>query len=290
MRKETTATLAILASVSGTAFMSGRELALFFAQLGGMSWLSALGSAALFGALCGCVCHFARQTGASTVSGMLVRLLGSGAGRATCLAHGLLALATAGWMLVCIGHLTALTVAVRHAFWMGMAGGLAVALALNLGRRRGIVALGGAVLLIGGGFFLAMLLDGRAIAYYRNYEVMPRLKGSVAAALAFSAMHASLNACLAAGTAARFAYEVRPLPMAWRAGAAMGGMLLLANGALLRGGERLLVQAMPLVLLAARWGKYGFCLAVLFKMTCAVATLTAAVGTLRGEQATRVKI
>ena len=57
-------------------------------------------------------------------------------------------------------------------------------------------------------------------------------------------------------------------------GTGMLAMLAPANAALLRGGEKLTVQAMPTVLLAARRGQPGFVLCAGFMALCAVATLS----------------
>ena len=69
---------AVLAATAGTAFLSGRQLTLFFSQLGGMSWLAVGTASALFGLCCGALCRFARQTGGENVAAVLMRRLQPG--------------------------------------------------------------------------------------------------------------------------------------------------------------------------------------------------------------------
>ena len=61
---------AVNAAMLGAAFISGREAASFFAVAGWASWTGVAASAALFGALMGMLCHFARITGATTLPGI----------------------------------------------------------------------------------------------------------------------------------------------------------------------------------------------------------------------------
>ena len=62
--------------------------------------------------------------------------------------------------------------------------------------------------------------------------------------------------------------------------------LLTLSGGRLHGGRRLLGQAMPTVVLAARWGLTGFWICAGFGYLCAVTTLSAAlsglIGAMRG--------
>ena len=85
---------AVLAATAGTAFLSGRQLTLFFSQLGGMSWLAVGTASALFGLCCGALCRFARQTGGENVAAVLMRRLdprtGAAAGAANALVDGVL--------------------------------------------------------------------------------------------------------------------------------------------------------------------------------------------------------
>ena len=151
---------AVLAATAGTAFLSGRQLTLFFSQLGGMSWLAVGTASALFGLCCGALCRFARQTGGENVAAVLMRRL-----------------------------------------------------------------------------------DPRT--------------GAAAVAVVESARWVS-----------------SPVKFGAACGAGMLAMIAPANAALLRGGEKLTVQAMPTVLLAARRGQPGFVICAGFMALCAVSTLS----------------
>ena len=189
---------AVLAATAGTAFLSGRQLTLFFSQLGGMSWLAVGTASALFGLCCGALSRFARQTGGENVAAVLMRRLDPRTGAAVGVAHGLLRAVLAGIMLCVAGHMTALLWMAKNAFWMGAAGALLTAALLRMGRGR--AALGWMVLALGAAFYLALALDGREVQYATRYEVTLLWRGSAPAALALGAMHAALNVCAAAGT------------------------------------------------------------------------------------------
>ena len=130
---------AVLAATAGTAFLSGRQLTLFFSQLGGMSWLAVGTASALFGLCCGALCRFARQTGGENVAAVLMRRLDPRTGAAAGAAHGLLRAALAGIMLCVAGHMTALLWMAKNAFWMGAAGALLTAVLLRMGRGRTVL-------------------------------------------------------------------------------------------------------------------------------------------------------
>lgn len=264
---------AVLAATAGTAFLSGRQLTLFFSQLGGMSWLAVGTASALFGLCCGALCRFARQTGGENVAAVLMRRLDPRTGAAAGAAHGLLRAALAGIMLCVAGHMTALLWMAKNAFWMGAAGALLTAALLHMGRGRTV--LGWMVLALGTAFYLALALDGREVQYATRYEVTLLWRGSAPAALALGAMHAALNVCAAAVAVVESARRVSsPVKFGAACGAGMLAMIAPANAALLRGGEKLTVQAMPTVLLAARRGQPGFVICAGFMALCAVATLS----------------
>ncbi|MBR1820281.1 MAG: hypothetical protein IJ769_01520, partial [Clostridia bacterium] len=58
---EARAALAVMASVAGTGYASGRELAVFFAQLGRASWAAIALAAAAFGLLTGLCARLASR-------------------------------------------------------------------------------------------------------------------------------------------------------------------------------------------------------------------------------------
>lgn len=268
----------LLAATAGTAVTPGREIALFFSQMGGTSWLAVAIASAGFGGMCALFCELARRTVGRTVTGVLVRSVGMGVGRLAAVIHGLLVVCIAVMMFVRCGHMAALVLPVQNAFWMGVIGALLAALWLNFLRLKKLAALSAVALTTMGIYLAALWLDGREIVYVRNYEVFPALEGSVWAAIAFGLLHAALNACAAAGTVVWIAKEsISTRRLGICCGAGMAILLSLANGAILRGGKRLLNQAVPLALLATRWGKCGFYLSSAMEAIGSILTLAAMV-------------
>ena len=76
------AALAAIGAAAGTAFASGRALAGFYAQLGGLSWLAVGLSAAVFGMLTGLCAKHAARFGAGSLAELCRRGLSRGACRA----------------------------------------------------------------------------------------------------------------------------------------------------------------------------------------------------------------
>lgn len=265
------AALAIIGAVSGTACASGRELVLFFGQLGSASWLGMALAGALFGLLMGLLCRRAARLGAADTTAYCMRLPGA--------ARWMLALlqALAAWALLrAAGRLGELTLPFEHGFAWGVALALLAALALNLTGLRAMPWLGLAALAFGLAFYGGLALDPRPVRVHMAGEVSLALEGSVPALALLAAAFASMNACVASPVALRFAgRDMRP----WRLGALCGGMLCAllacALAAIARGGRQLLAQALPTVILSARWGIWGFWLCALFGFLCATASLAA---------------
>lgn len=272
---------AVVAAVAGAGFSSGREVVLFFAQMGWASWIGVGFAAAMFGLLCAVVCHFARTTGARSFQEVYRRVLDVRQGTVVGAIHGLLMALTAGVMAVAAGEMAALALPIRGAFWMGMFFTTGLALLMSTREMRGMALLGVPSLALCGLFYLALALDPRSVTIYMNYETVPEMSGSVTAAILLATLHAALNASIAGGVTACFARRVGS-PM--RFGARCGGMMLLllsaSNAAVLRGGEKLFSQALPTVVLAARWGKFGYYGCILVMWLCALTTLAAVLGSL----------
>ena len=248
---------AVLAATAGTAFLSGRQLTLFFSQLGGMSWLAVGTASALFGLCCGALSRFARQMGGENVAAVLMRRLDPRTGAAVGVAHGLLRAALAGIMLCVAGHMAALLWMAKNAFWMGAAGALLTAALLRMGRGR--AALGWMVLALGAAFYLALALDGREVQYATRYEVTLLWRGSAPAALALGLLSACMSTALSAGVAVR-ACTGRTGPWGFGLFCALLFLLvnLAGNAALRCRCDEILSLRTPFAALAAQWGTTGF--------------------------------
>lgn len=283
-RRDWGAAAATVAATAGAGFSSGREVALFFSQMGWASWVGALFSAAMFGALCGLVCHFARQTGAHSFSGVYMRALEPRQGVAVGAMHSLLMAMTAGVMLTACGELAMLALPLHGAFAMGVLFALGAALLLNLRGMRALSAAGAGTLALLAAFFLALAIDPRETAPRLRCEVDAELRGSTAAAILMGTLHAALSASIAGGVIAAFAPAAgTPAAFGARCGALMLALLCAANAAVLRGGDELLAQALPTVLLAARWGTFGYYAAITAMALGSIVTLAAALGALIGQ-------
>ena len=274
------AALAATGAAAGTAFASGRALAGFYAQLGGLSWLAVGLSAAVFGMLTGLCAKHAARFGAGSFAELCRRGLSRGACRAEGLLHGLLMALTAHTMLFWCARLGELSLPLHGSALCGM--GLALALAALLGLRGGrpMPWMGLLLLAAGAAFYGGLALDPRPPRLGFRGQVVLTLGGSLPAAVLLPLCHGALNACAAANAAARFSRGASPGKVGCICGGGMWLVLALGNAALRRGGEALLARALPVVLLAARWGIAGFWLCCGFGFLCAAATLAACLSSL----------
>lgn len=283
MRDTTRAALAVMAAIAATGYASGRATALFFAQMGWVGWLGALLAAAAFGGLVGLVARLAQRSGASGFAALCRRRLGRAACRAVGVLHGTLMALVATASLLNAGKLGALTLPARHGFLWGIVLALLIAALINATRRRALPWLGMILCTVGAAFFAALALDPRPPRLALHGEVVLTLAGSLPAATILALCFAALNACVAADAAARFATGcVRPGRLGLLCGALLGGLLLAGCAALARGGAAVLAQALPTVLLAARWGLFGFWVCAGFGFLASTATLGAALAALGG--------
>lgn len=272
INREWNAAISAVAATAGVCFASGRRLAMFFSQMKGASWLGVLTASALFGALCGWLADTAAQTAGRGFSETCRRAIHGKWRKAVLGLYAALMLLVCAVMLAEAGKLAELTLSVRHAYWIGLLAAMAMACTLCILEARGWNAV---TLALCGIFYAGLALDPRSVQIYGNYETELRLAGSVPAAVSLGTLYAMLGASVAADRAASDG-DVRPAKFAVCTGGLMLVLLTAANAALLKGGDRLLSQALPMVVLAARWGKVGFYGCIAVKWMCAVATLSAA--------------
>ena len=275
-KAERRAALTAMAAVSGVGLASGRELVLFFAQMKEAAWVAVLAACGLFG---GFVALTVGEGEASARRGGMVALRDA--------LRLLLAALASAYMLTRLGSLGALTLPLRHGYWFGAGFGLLAALAIRWTRSGG--ALGLLVTLGLSGFYVANALDGRPPRVNLTGATEFSLSGSYPAALCLATLYAALTGCAAAWSLRRVRRDtVRPLNVALRCAALMACALVPGVIALLRGGDRVLVQPMPWVVLSARWGVAGFWLCAGLMAMCATASLSAAAGVvidaLRGKR------
>lgn len=267
-KAEWRAALSAMGAIAGVGLASGRELVLFFAQLKDAAWAGVLCACALFGLLAGVIA--ARGDACRARSGLervaeVLRLL--------------FAALAAAFMLTKLGEVGALTLPLRHGYLFGAGFGLLAALVAGW---TGLHWPLGLLLTLGlSAFYIANALDGRPARIHLTGETDFALAGSVAAAMALSAVYAAMNAC-AAGWRLRETRQgtLRPWALGLKAASLMALVLIPGVAALLRGGDGVLIQPMPWVVLSARWGLMGFWLCAGLSALCAASTLSAALGLL----------
>lgn len=274
------AALAAMAAIAGTGYASGRELVLFFAQLGWASWIGIALASTAFALMTALIVRWAGGAGPDGLPGACRR---QGAGRALGLLHSVLMAMAAAVMLLNAGRVGELTLPVEHGFAWGAGMALLLAGLVCLGGLRALPWLGLATFALGAAFHLGLALDPRPVRTWLSGDVELALAGSLPAAALLAIPYAALNACVAGDAVARFAACCpRPSRLGVYCGALMALALVCANAALLRGGRTLLAQALPMVLLSARWGLFGFWLCAGFDWLCAACTLSAALGSMTG--------
>ena len=279
--RELKAAFAVMASVAGVGFASGREIVLFFAQLGWAAWPGMLTASALFALLMRLVMGAALRTGASDLTGAFTRITGVRRAGAVSLLYGVLMAFAAVIMLRTCGELGALTLPVQGGYLKGVLLALLLATAVCAGRRQILPVLGAAAVITALLFYGGLMLDARPVRVNMRCETVLNLSGSLWAAAIFGLLHACLNASVAAGTAAAFSGgRVDPGKASAMTGGMMLACLMCAHGAMLRGGETIYAQSLPTVLLAARWGVRGFWLSAGYMYFASVCTLAASMSTL----------
>lgn len=267
-RAEWRGALSAMAAIAGVGLAAGRGLTLFFAQTKTAAWAGVLAACVLFSAL----------AAFTTAQGETCRAR-SGLERVAEALRLLFAALMAAFMLERLGEAGALTLPVDHSYLFGAGFGLLAALIVHwmgLGWPLGLAVTLGLV-----AFYAANALDGRPPQIHIKGATDFALAGSYAAALALALVYAAMNACAAAWSLRRERQgTVRPAALGLKAAALMAAVLSPGVAALLRGGDRVLIQPMPWVVLSARWGLAGFWLCAALSALCAASSLSAALGVL----------
>lgn len=270
-KAEWRAALSMMAALAGVGLSSGRGLVLFFAQLKDAAWAGVLTACLLFGAMAA----FMASRGDS-------RRVRGGLERAAEALRLLFAALAAAFMLTKLGEVGALTLPLHRGYLFGALFGLLIALILawtGHGWPLGLL-----LTLALAGFYAANALDGRPARIHLRGETTFALADSMAAALILSMLYACMNACAAGWSLHRTLQgTVRPAALGTKAAALLAAVLVPGVAALLRGGDAVLIQPMPWVVLSARWGIGGFWLCACLQALCAASTLSCALGLLIGR-------
>lgn len=276
--------LTAMAAIAGSSFGSGQEIILFFSQLGDAAWPGMLLAALLMALMTGMILRICQHTGADNFPDLFRRTAGQKYGDVIGLLYGLLMACTAAMMLKTCGELGALTLPVRNGYWQGMTLALMLAITIALSPLKWLALLGAVALLSTILFYTALFLDVRPVHTPIRIETVLRLKNNYWAMGIFALLHACLNISIAAPSLT-CASRLRPHP--GRCACLTGGMMLIClfcgHAALLRGGQSLFGQSLPMVILAARWGISGFWISAGFMYLCALSTLSACIRALTGQ-------
>ena len=287
--RELKAACAVNAAVIGASFSSGREAASFFACTGWASWCGIAVSAALFGLLMGMICHFAIETGARDLPGIYYRKLDARCGDTIGVVHALLMLMMGAVALSTAGELGMLALNGSYPYLIAAAVAVLLALAVTLSSFRPLSSLGLLLTPLFIVFFAALALDPRpatAGAYIKTATL--DLRGNFPVAVLLGALFACLKAAMACGVAAANASGLKPWLFGTMCGALMALTAAAVNWALQRAGAGVWALNLPSVVLAARWGVFGYYICIFVMWAGTVAVLSCAIASIMALFSARV--
>ena len=276
-RGETQAALALVATVIGAGFASGREVMRFFTAFGTWSWAGCV-TAAFF--LSGFAMWAAYQAGmlqAHDLGTLCMRALGGVGGRLASVLNGTLCAVIAGAMLAAVGELAALSIPVHNAYAIG------VGVSLLLGgllASRGLSSLSA----LGGWLLPACLLLYTLLLNLPAPETIQVITPSRPwQALPMSFAYAAMNAALSCGVLCEVGQK-RDARSLLRIGAIVFLLILLlligANASLYPHQAELLHEALPVVQLSKSLGAVGYWLCIIVLFLAVMTTLIALLRTL----------
>ena len=262
--------LAVNAAAFGAAFISGREAATFFAATGSASWAGIITAAVFFGLITGMISKYAGNTGIFARYADLVTI-----------GYGLLMLLMGASALSTAGELGLLSLGCRNPGLIASGTTLIIAIMLSLRSMQPLALMGTICIPVWILFFILLALDPRTSDTTALLSKdMLDITGNVPAAIFMGLLFACLKAALTCGAAAAQARRLSPL----RFGLCSGGIMLLviasANFALQKSGAHIWTLNLPTVVLASRWGVFGYYVSIYAMWLGCVCTLACALGSL----------
>lgn len=263
---------AIVASIVGAGFASGREIVVFFGRFGVAGYWGACAAAALTAIATGGVIALSARYGEGALPSLMQRASGSSAGGNSLIALLLVTISAA--MVAAGGELGALSVNIHGARELGI---VLTAVTAAVFVSRGIGALkwlGGATVIMIFTYFavLAASAPNAGPLYAR-----PGALASAAAYAGFNLTSACGVAC-AAGLAlgAKRCAQRDALRIGCATGALLLALLLAALVCMRAHWEQVELAPMPSVLLAARMGRLGYYMTIAVMWVAVLSTLAGA--------------
>ena len=251
--------LALLGSVVGAGFASGREIVRFFAAHGAMGFVAVAFSLAALAALFLCLAERLSAAGQTGLPGLCASRFGARVGGVCTALFFLLSAVTGGAMLAACAELSALVWPIRPAYAAGFFITLTLAVWLAAHGARGLAAVGGALCALTPVLLVRLLCLPEGEACFFPAGPPDR----VLRAALDGALYAALNAAMMAGAL--------PTLLALLFG------LLLTLGMLVcqRHIQSVAMQSLPFVWLSRRLGSGGYLLVALCLYAAALSTLCA---------------
>lgn len=274
--QEIQAALALVATVVGAGFASGREVLRFFSIFGQWSWVGCVLAALLLTGLSAWSALLAARLNAYDLATLCRRALGERGGQAAAWLNGTLVTVTAGAMVAAMGELAALALPIHGAYQIGIVFSVAVA-ALAARRSLSTIAAIGGWLLPACLLLYALLL--RDATGGNATPAPPQAWRALPMAFAYASMNAALG-CGVLCELGRGKSRANVLRACAIAGALLLLLLLGANAALYRHVETLRDAALPIVMLARSLGAMGYWLCIAALSLAVITTLLALTHTL----------
>lgn len=276
--------LATAASIVGAGFASGREISLFFAGQGPVSYLGAAVACAGMGFLAGMIAALAQRTRQRTLPGMYGAVVGVKWGRAVNWLYTILLLLSGGVMLATGAQLGMLALPVPGSGALGMLITLLIGAAIAYANANALSGVGALLTAFIAVFYCFLAADGRPAPILQTGGAARAVAGFAPVALASGAMYAAFNITLAGGVICLSVdEEVNPARMGLYVALLLAAMLFPANAALTNAGIDVCELALPTVALAARWGTAGYYLSIFGLWIAVVTTLCASLSALREQ-------
>lgn len=267
------AALALLSSVIGAGFASGREIMRFFAMHGGMASAAVCCASATLFFLFLRLCAQLETAGCGTLGALCRARLGRRLGALCSLLFLLLSAVTGGAMLCACAELAALTLYIPHAYALGMIVTLLAGILLTRLGMQGLALPGAALVCLLPALLLRLLAleAGEACflpAMTPDLPVRAALDGAVYGALNAAMLAGMLPMLTSLGRRDRFRAALLFSLL-------FGALLALGVMVCRRHMPEIYMQPLPFVFLSRALGAGGYCLVAACLYAAALSTLCA---------------